>query len=58
MCLMSSYIYTNIAAFRVHGYEDKTVRETYITFETFFFFDMVLNFFFEQIPQGHTKPIR
>jgi hypothetical protein len=58
MCLISSYIYINIAAFRMHGYEDEQVTEIFLTFEIFFFIDMIMQFFIERIPQGHTKPIR
>ena len=42
MCLISSYIYTNIAAFRMHGYEDDEVTQIFLIFEIFFLIDMIV----------------
>ena len=39
---MSSYTYTNIAAFRLHKYKDEEVTQIYIAFETIFLIDMIL----------------
>lgn len=57
-CLLSSYVYTNIAAFRMHKYEDEAVTQVYLAFEIFFFIDMIVQFFVERTPAGHTKPVR
>lgn len=58
LCIISSYIYINIAAFRVHKYEDEEVTELYLIFESFFLLDIIVQFFVERIPEGHIKPIR
>ena len=42
MCLSSSYIYTNIAAFRMDGYEDEEVTQIFLIFEIFFLIDMIV----------------
>ena len=49
LCLISSYIYANIAAFRMlKERDDSVVVDIYATFESFFFIDMILQFFVEQ----------
>ena len=53
LCLISSYIYANIAAFRMlQTKNDPMVVDIYATFESFFFIDMISQFFLEQLPKG------
>lgn len=53
LCLASSFIYANYAAFRMHKNRDHEVIVTmYATFEIIFFIDMILQFFIEYVPEG------
>lgn len=59
LCLISAYIYANIAAFRMHPVRDERhINDIYAAFESLFLFDMVLQFFVEFVPEGQTRPIR
>ena len=53
LCLISSYMYPNIAAFRLNNdLSDASIVDIYAAFESLFLIDMVLRFFAEQLPKG------
>lgn len=58
LCLVSSYIYAYIAAFRLHQDMNQTAYKLSYIFETMFFIDLILNFFVEYQPEDSKYPVR
>ena len=58
LCLVSSYIYAYIAAFRLHQDMNQTAYKLSYIFETMFLIDLILNFFVEYQPEDSKYPVR
>lgn len=58
LCLVSSYIYAYIAAFRLHQDMNQTAYKLSYIFETMFLIDLILNFFVEYQPEDSKHPVR
>lgn len=58
LCLMSSYVYAYIAAFRLHNDMNESVYKLNYFFETMFLIDCILTFFVEYQPEDSKYPVR
>ena len=58
MCIISSFNYAYIAAFRLHPDLSENILGLYIFYETIFFIDMVLQFFKEFTSETSSIPVR
>lgn len=58
LCMISTYVYAYISAFRLHSHISKQIFNTYIFFEIVFFISMISRFFVEFTQSSNGVPCR